>query len=259
MDGSLLYTTSFFTEQRAGARGSAEVLAKFLIEICHPTSVVDLGGGTGTWLAVFKELGVPDVLGVDGTYIDLSQLEVHPNEFLAHDLTEPLSLPRRFALAICLEVAEHLPAHSSPNLVNSLARLSDIILFSAAIPGQVGRGHVNLRRQSEWVADFRDLGYVAIDCIRPLVWCHPSVQYWYAQNTFLYVKQELVDGHEVFRDLAARTNYSLLDLVHPQMQAYTEHCLEEAKRLNQTLGVRDSFKLLANATKKAVEARLGGR
>jgi hypothetical protein len=49
----------------------------------------------------------------------------------------------RFDLALCLEVAEHLPAAAGDSLVRRLASVGARILFSAAIPGQGGRNHVN--------------------------------------------------------------------------------------------------------------------
>lgn len=48
-----------------------------------------------------------------------------------------------FDVAESLEVAEHFEAKYAQNFINLLTSLSDIIIFSAAIPLQGGTHHVN--------------------------------------------------------------------------------------------------------------------
>jgi hypothetical protein len=62
-------------------------------------------------------------------------------------------------LVICTEVAEHLPANVASQLVSHLVSLSDVILFTAATPGQGGRHHLNEQPHSYWVALFAQLGF----------------------------------------------------------------------------------------------------
>src|SRR5438046_10610902 len=99
------------------------------MKLTQPTSVVDLGCGIGTWLAVFAEHNVGDYVGIDGDYVDRSQLLIPPERFLSGDLSEPVELNRRFDLAVSLEVAEHLPAASARVLVASLTGLPPVVLF----------------------------------------------------------------------------------------------------------------------------------
>lgn len=181
-----------------------------VVELLEPASIVDVGCGIGAWLAVFADHGVTDVVGVDGDYIDRSLLEIPAELFVAHDLRQPLRLDRRFDLVVCLEVAEHLPAESGPTLVDSLTSLGDAVLFSAAIPHQPGVDHQNGRWQHEWAAIFASRNYTATDPIRPAVWDDPSVDWWYRQNTILYLDSEI----------AARLGLSpaaMLTVVHPQL------------------------------------------
>jgi hypothetical protein len=60
------YDDAFFPEHQGRARMSAEVVVPMVMELVRPLSVTDLGCGLGTWLSVFREAGVEDVLGVDG-------------------------------------------------------------------------------------------------------------------------------------------------------------------------------------------------
>ena len=56
--------------------------------------------------------------------------------FIERDLSQRITIDSKYDLACCLEVAEH----RSPNvlvLVEDLTKLAPVVLFSAAIPGQV--------------------------------------------------------------------------------------------------------------------------
>ena len=76
----------------------------------------------------------------------------------------------RICGAVSLEFAEHIPEENVDTFMDSLVALSDIILFSAAIPHQRGRGHINEQYQSYWVNKLRQRGYEYFDAIRKDVW-----------------------------------------------------------------------------------------
>jgi SAM-dependent methyltransferase len=183
------------------------------MELLEPASVVDLGCGLGTWLSVFAELGVEDVLGIDGEYVDRSALAIPADRFLARDLTRPLELPRTFDLAVSLEVAEHLPPDAAQTLVDSLTRHAPAVLFSAAIPGQDGVDHVNTQWPSYWRGLFLPRGYRAVDCIRPRIWDDEDVEFWYRQNLLLFVRSDVLETRPPL--LAEAQMRRPLDLVHP--------------------------------------------
>lgn len=134
-----LYTREFFQLHRDGSRRSAEVTVPLLIERFEPRSVVDVGCGTGIWLSVFREHGVADILGIDGPWLSASQRDVPAASFREWNLIEPLGLGRSFDLALCLEVAEHLPEEAADRFVESLTALAPVIVFSAAIPDRAAR------------------------------------------------------------------------------------------------------------------------
>ena len=133
---ALLYNSEFFDRHRDGSRRSAVIAVPLLIDLFEPRSVLDVGCATGVWLSVFQEHGVEDILGIDGPWIEQRQREIPDVFFREYDLTKPVALERTFDLALCLEVAEHLPAEAGPGLVQSLTALAPVVVFSAAIPGQ---------------------------------------------------------------------------------------------------------------------------
>jgi hypothetical protein len=183
-----LYKQSFYAERDASTRYTADtVLARVLELFPKIESAVDVGCGVGTWLAVLKNRGVQRIQGVDGPWVDRRFLVIPDESFATKDLaTDPLDLGRRYDLAICLEVAEHVPQECAGAFIEKLTRLSDLILFSAAIPGQGGTGHVNEQWPEYWATLFAARGYVCADGLRFALWHDPKIQWWYRQNILLF-------------------------------------------------------------------------
>lgn len=180
------YDADFYRGQRDGSRSSAAAILPRLIDWFRPSSVVDVGCGVGTWLSEARRLGIEDVIGVDGDHVDRSLLEIPSDRFLPRNLDEPLNLGRRFDLVLCLEVAEHLPSLSADALVKSLTEAGPVVVFSAAIPGQGGNGHVNEAWPEAWARRFAEHGYAWSDPLRALYWNDPRVEAWYAQNLLVF-------------------------------------------------------------------------
>jgi hypothetical protein len=158
-----------------------------------------VGCGLGAWLKVFKEHGVEKVRGLDGDYIDRSTLLIDSHCFTAVDLSAPIELDERYDLAICLEVAEHLPEATAPGLIRTLTTVAPLVLFSAAIPGQSGRGHINERWPSYWKTLFAENGFQRLDPIRRHIWKDNRVQSWYRQNIFVYGARDVIARSEELR------------------------------------------------------------
>jgi hypothetical protein len=200
------YTSRFFAHHNDGAHRSAMVILPIVFKCAVIKSIVDFGCGTGTWLRCAADMGLSDIQGLDGEWVLTEDLCIAPHQFRRTDLTKPVALDRKYDLAICLEVAEHLPASSASTLVDSLTQASDLILFSAAIPNQAGTHHINAQWQDYWVALFGQRGFAASDVVRPEIWGRPDVQWWYQQNTLLFVKGD------------QRLKRSL-NMVHPRLLA----------------------------------------
>jgi hypothetical protein len=92
-------------------------------------------------------------------------------------------------------------------------------LFGAAVPGQPSGPAQNLQWPSWWAAQFESHGFRPDDWLRPIVWEHPEVDWWYAQNTILYEASDAAGGR-------------VLPLVHPGLLAEVNRPAQEppAKR-----------------------------
>jgi SAM-dependent methyltransferase len=184
------YARDFYEAQEPGSLRSARAVLPSVVDATAPSSVLDVGCGTGTWLAAVRELGIEDVIGVDGDYVERRRLSIPEDAFVAADLEQRLDLGRRFDLAMSLEVAEHLAPHAADTFVGTLTRHADVVLFSAAQPEQGGTSHVNEQWPAFWAARFAARGYVATDPFRARFWLDPAVEPWYSQNILAFVRAE---------------------------------------------------------------------
>jgi SAM-dependent methyltransferase len=185
-DPRAFYTSEYFEGHFDGAGPSAAVVVPLVLSLVSVKAVIDVGCGVGPWAAEFLARGVPDVWGVDGDYVDRSLLRIPLDRFVARDLTKPFQFDRVFDLAVCLEVAEHLPESRAGGLVADLTCLARCVLFSAAVPGQGGAHHINEQYLSYWVDLFERQGYEGVEAIRPWILGNNSVQWWYQQNIVMF-------------------------------------------------------------------------
>jgi SAM-dependent methyltransferase len=183
---SYVYDANFFAWNNKAVRESARQIVAILMTSLRPRSVLDVGCGQGVWLGAWQEAGATRVLGLDGAYVDQERLLVPRANFMVTDLSQPFDLGERFDLVQSLEVAEHLRPSVSTSFVDSLTRHGNVVLFSAAVPGQGGEYHINERPLEFWRGLFRQRGFACFDPIRPAVQGKPAVQSWYQYNTLLY-------------------------------------------------------------------------
>lgn len=213
------YGEWFYAGQQDGSRRSAERVLPLVFDLVRPASVVDVGCGTGSWLATAQHLGVDEILGVDGPWVSPEALHIPPQCFMKQDLSSPLRLDRRFDLAMCMEAAEHFDESRADSLVADLCAMSDVVLFSAAIPGQTGTDHRNEQWPPYWRERFEQWGYELVDCLRTRLWDDHAIEPWYAQNALLYVSGERLAADERLREAAAENGRMPLCTVHPGVLA----------------------------------------
>ncbi|MBA2678174.1 MAG: methyltransferase domain-containing protein [Ktedonobacteraceae bacterium] len=239
------YTGKFFETIRAGARSSANEVVPIILQLVQPKSVVDIGCGDGTWLSVFRDQGVLDIVGLDGDYVNPELLQIAPDQFRPTDLSSPFELCRTFDLAVSLEVAEHLPPQSAEGFVHSLTELAPVSLFSAAIPLQGGTQHLNEQWPDYWSRLFKIHNYLTIDCVRGRIWGNEQVEWFYAQNMLLFVHEDRLRGDAALCRHHDQTKLQQLALVHPKRFVQPFRC-----------GVRAALRLLAVAAANAVRKRI---
>ena len=208
-----MYDETFYDTIRDGCISSANKVAPNVVAYhakANIKSVIDIGCGEGHWGAAFVNL-----VNCCGTFIDNdgydSPKRCYKGVWHKVDIaTEELPLAtEHYDLAICLEVAEHLPESRADSLVAHLTYYSETVLFSAAIPGQGGWGHINEQWPNYWVHKFNALGYTA-EFIGLDYWGDDAVEPWYQQN--LYVFNKMKNGGDNYRQ-------NFTPMIHPAFWA----------------------------------------
>ena len=116
----------------------------------YPATMLDLGCGIGAQCARLAELGW-QVTGVD-------PMATNPElgfRFLKLDLLETnlTDFGSTFDTVVCTEMAEHIYESRSDRLISTIAALTERrLIWSAAPPGQMGQGHVNLQEPEYWLS-----------------------------------------------------------------------------------------------------------
>ncbi|WP_292290424.1 methyltransferase domain-containing protein [Marivita sp.] len=228
-----VYDTEYHAALEEGSRRSAEIVLPMVLDALDPKSLVDVGCGSGAWAKAASDWGTDDVLGIDGPWVAQETLRIPVENFVAADIGQPLGLGRRFDLALCLEAAEHLPESAAETLVGNLTALSPVILFSAALPGQGGEGHVNEALPSYWCRHFEAKGYTCLDVLRGRIWDIPQVEPWYRQNILLFVDRACLAQKPTFADPLKQKLRPILDLAHPELLAKHSKDAAEIKRLGE--------------------------
>ena len=226
-------------------------IAKIILKDHQVSSVLDVGCGTGVWLQEFTRLNIKDVYGIDGISIENRGFVASGDLFRCVDLRERWDLGRGFDLAICLEVAEHLPPESAHDLIRSLCAHSDLIVFSAACPHQGGQGHVNCQWPTYWQEMFNANEFSCVDSLRPKIWQEAFPEYWYKQNMFVAYRDAANAGQEA----------RLAPLVHPQLlEGWVSKWESQNALIGGKNGLRSSLshaiQMLANAASSAISRRV---
>jgi SAM-dependent methyltransferase len=245
-----VYDSAFLSYAADVSLPSARVLIPLVVGLLHPTSVVDVGCGPGAWLRAFVENGVRNVRGIDGDYVDRSKLLIEPQYFVAADFSRPFSIEGKYDLAVCIEVAEHLPETQAEMLIERLTSAAPAVLFSAAIPGQGGTNHLNEQWPEYWGGLFAKHDFAMIDAFRSRIRDDSRIAYWVRQNVLLFVSKSALLFYPKLELEGERNSERHCDWVYADLY---EKWLGAATRER---GVKETLGDLRAAVDRAIRRRL---
>lgn len=219
------FTPEIREQIRQGAIDSAAVITNLLfVEFAWMRRVVDVGCGEGWWTRAFGKIVGPlggCALGVDYDVEDGDE----PGVGFRHvDLRAPFSIEDGlgpFDVAVSLEVAEHLPPERAEGFVADLCALAPLVVFSAAIPGQGGTGHLNEQPPGYWAELFDRHGYHCSGYLRWRwgLWNDEQVEPWYRQNLLVAfgpsARRLYVERHRASRWADVEDDAPPRHVVHP--------------------------------------------
>jgi SAM-dependent methyltransferase len=198
-------------------------LARDAMTLLEPQKVIDVGCGIGLLMEQLSNAGA-NVIGIEGPWLQSDKMVCPSDRYLTYDLENSLPDLGRYDLCCCIEVAEHLSKKRAESFVDDLCGLSDAVLFSAAIPGQGGHGHLNERWQEYWCRLFEGQGFLTYDPIRMGFLRDPKILPWFQQNVLLFLKE----GHPKSDILAShRTSPECASMILPSIH---RHIIKRRKR-----------------------------
>lgn len=134
---------------------SSPSLARWIADYLNKNRVVlDFGCGNAYYLSKLAEEGFQGV-GIEGYKL---------NNFLfdnvyVFDLSKPLNLEFKGSV-ISLEVGEHIPKEGEQNFLDTVTNHCDSdLIFSWALPGQPGVGHINCQPQDYIISEVERRGF----------------------------------------------------------------------------------------------------
>jgi len=147
---------------RPDRQQSYKLIAKFIKRITWPeiNSIVDYGCGAGWNLHHLKFYGITDLVGIEPNRDALSVMDDDIKKCVSfRSLKRKINLDRKFDIALCIEVAEHLESKYADLIIENITRHSDLLIFSAATPDQGGWGHINEQPFEYWEAKLNKVGF----------------------------------------------------------------------------------------------------
>jgi SAM-dependent methyltransferase len=139
------------------ASSQPKVLLDAVLERWKPRNVLDVGCGTGWTVQYVASKGI-ECVGLEGSSAAIAASPVKQVIRLVN-LNQPVNLGRRFDMVWSYEVAEHIHPAYTDTFIDTLIRHGDLIVMSAARPGQGGAGHFNEQPPSYWIDRMHHRGF----------------------------------------------------------------------------------------------------
>ncbi|HEY4099437.1 MAG TPA: methyltransferase domain-containing protein [Gemmatimonadales bacterium] len=190
-----VYGSSYFAAVDSDAVTSAGPMADGIARLCSPQRCVDVGCGTGAFLAALRDRHQVEVRGFEYGDVARQYCRSRALEVLPLDLSDaPLAIPPESVdLVTSFEVAEHLPARLADRFVETLTSARKTVVMSAAVPGQGGTGHVNEQPREYWIERMQQHRFrYDSEASRQLSewWRADGATWWYWQNVAVYRPRE---------------------------------------------------------------------
>jgi hypothetical protein len=164
----------------------SEKMSELIIRIVkeqEPKLVYDFGCGYGQYISNISKLGIEAV-----------GFEAHPNKSLYRnikklDLSAPANLKKSADISISLEVGEHIPVEFEQVFIDNICKnTKNTVIFSWAVEGQPGDGHVNCRNNDYIISEMAKRGFVFDPSILEIRKSF-DINHWFYNTTMLFHKE----------------------------------------------------------------------
>ena len=175
----------------------AEYFVPKIVESFNPKYVLDVGCGSGQWLDEYRKHNII-TKGVEGSSNAWPTMSDETKEVvLKWDLRDKIEEEDyNVDFAQSFEVAEHIEEEYADVFVHNLIKDSpDIVLLTAALPGQSGDSHVNCQEKEYWIVKMENNGYIFNQDLLNKIkswnkpYLDPNCPDWWPDNLMAYIKR----------------------------------------------------------------------
>jgi SAM-dependent methyltransferase len=188
-----MYNPTYYMHVDYDAMRSRDAMADSIVADLNPQTLVDVGCGTGALLEAICQRGV-SAEGLE--YADAGRAMCQKRGLKVRRfniLTDPIPQDvQGKGVAMSFEVAEHLPESGADKFVDLLCAFSNVVVCSAATPGQGGTEHINEQPHEYWIDKFRARGFEfdrALSETWRSTWESKKVARFYSANVMVFRKQ----------------------------------------------------------------------
>ena len=158
------YTEGFFGwgDNASQQKVLAEYFVPKIIKKFNPKYVLDVGCGTGQWLDEYRKYNII-TKGIEGSSNAWHIMSDKTKEVvLKRDLRDKIEEEDyNIDFVQSFEVAEHIEEEYADVFIYNLIKDDpDIVLLTAALPGQHGLQHVNCQEREYWMKKMKDKDYL---------------------------------------------------------------------------------------------------
>jgi SAM-dependent methyltransferase len=186
-----IYGESYFQMVEDTTTASAEVIADSLVSHFAPSTVVDVGCGTG---ALMESLRARDVSSYGIEYADAA-LEYCRRRGLSvlkldlGDQSDVDSVTGKYDVAISMEVGQQLSPAAADHYIDLLCRFADVVVFSSDTPGGFDRRPLNEQRPDYWREKFAARGFELDESLTMKlrrIWEERETASWFYRNLMIF-------------------------------------------------------------------------
>jgi len=165
---SIVYNSEFFRNHMK-YRPIYDFIGDIIVGNFKPESVIDWGCGCGFLIERLYRHGIDKLLGIEGSrdvmeFWKSEIIKIVQSKLVIADIIDFVDTDGQYDMAVCMEVAEHLPEEKADDLVKKVVlSAKNYIWWTAAQPGQDGDGHINCQPICYWKDKFEHNSYFKVN------------------------------------------------------------------------------------------------
>ena len=187
-----LYDDKYFRFVERTTAQSATAICNSIVQSLHPSSLIDVGCGTGVLIERLQEQGVR-VKGLELAEAALNLCRARQLDVIKFDVCTD-RLPAEFAnadVAVSMSVGQQLSEAFVDHYVDLLCQIAPTVVFSSGTPGRGDRKPLNEQPHQYWIDKFAEREYRFDEPLSKQWrddWKARNTSPWFQQDVLIFIK-----------------------------------------------------------------------